>query len=114
MHFTESLTENRNFMRLYRSGKNAAGAAIAVYCKRNNLGMNRLGITVSVKLGGAVIRNRTRRRIKEAYRLHEAEFRKGYDIVIVARHRAKTESFCALEQGICKVFQTLGMMKEEK
>ena len=114
MHFTESLTENRNFMRLYRTGKNAAGAFVAVYSKRNNQGINRLGITVSVKLGGAVVRNRIRRRIREAYRVHETEFRKGFDIVIVARHRAKAESFCVFEQAICNAFRTLGIMKDKK
>ncbi len=114
MKFTESLTENRDFTRLYRSGKSGAGPYIAVYCRRNRLRANRLGVTVSVKLGGAVLRNRIRRRIKEAYRLHEDAFRIGFDIVIVARQRAADAPFRAIEQAILKVFHALSMMKEKE
>lgn len=45
-----------------------------------------LGLTVSKKIGNAVTRNRIRRRMREAYRLNEAGFKSGFDIVIVARH----------------------------
>lgn len=114
MVFTESLTENREFMRLYRAGKHAANSFVAVYCKRNRLKVNRLGITVSVKLGGAVQRNRIRRRIREVYRIHEPEFRNGFDIVIVARKRAAGARYNMIEQAIIGALDALKVMKEKE
>ena len=64
-----TLKENWEFRRLYQKGKSAVGPAMVIYCKKNRLDHNRLGVTVSTKLGGAVIRNRARRRIREVYRL---------------------------------------------
>jgi ribonuclease P protein component len=88
MKFTNSLTENREFKRLYLKGKCEADSLLAIYVRKNNLGNNRLGITVNAKHGSAVKRNRVRRRIKEAYRLNEQLLKKGFDIVIVARVKA--------------------------
>lgn len=90
MEHTVSLKLNHVFRRLYGRGKSAVNPCLAVYCRKNNLGYSRLGLTVGVKLGKAVVRNRTRRRIKEAYRIHEGAFFPGYDIVVVARVRLPT------------------------
>ena len=79
MEHTVSLKLNHVFRRLYGRGKSAVNPCLAVYCRKNNLGYSRLGLTVGVKLGKAVVRNRTRRRIKEAYRIHEGAFFPGYD-----------------------------------
>ena len=92
MEHTVSLKLNHVFRRLYGRGKSAVNPCLAVYCRKNNLGYSRLGLTVGVKLGKAVVRNRTRRRIKEAYRIHEGAFLPGYDIVVVARVRAAPAS----------------------
>ena len=67
MEHTVSLKLNHVFRRLYGRGKSAVNPCLALYCRRNNLGYSRLGLTVGVKLGKAVVRNRTRRRIREAY-----------------------------------------------
>ena len=83
---TLSLSENHRFRALYGKGKSRAGRYIVVYCMKNRRPVNRLGLTVSKKIGNAVTRNRIRRRMREAYRLNEAGFKSGFDIVIVARH----------------------------
>lgn len=88
MLHTIQIKENYLFKRLYRVGKSAAGAYIAVYVKKNGLKINRLGITTSKKIGGAVQRNRAKRIIKEAYRLLEKDLPQGYDFVIVARAKS--------------------------
>ena len=68
MKDTVSLKLNHEFRRLYNKGKSAVSPCLAVYCRKNRLGKNRLGLTVGTKVGKAVIRrNRTRRRIREAY-----------------------------------------------
>ena len=56
-----------------------------LYARKNRTDGNRVGITVSKKLGKAHIRNRTRRRIREVYRLNQAAFTPGRDIAVVAR-----------------------------
>lgn len=80
-----TLKENHEFRRLYRKGASAVGGSMVIYCRKNNLGRNRLGVTVSVKLGHAVVRNRARRRLREVYRVNGAALRQGYDLVLVAR-----------------------------
>lgn len=97
MQFTASLCENRDFRRMYSSAKSCVGSYVVVYARRNRCGSNRLGITASTKVGNAVVRNRARRRIRECYRVNEPRFLPGYDVVIVARSRAATAPYHALQ-----------------
>ena len=80
-----TLKENYEFRRLYQKGASAVGGGMVLYCRKNRLGHNRLGVTVSVKLGHAVVRNRARRRLREVYRLNQGRLRQGYDMILVAR-----------------------------
>ena len=109
MRHTVSLKQNREFRSLYARGKNTAGVYLAIHARRNRLGVTRLGVTVSSKLGGAVVRNRVRRRIKEAYRLQEDRFAKGFDIVVVARGRAVDADFGALRGELARLGGKLGV-----
>ncbi len=111
---TQSLSENHRFRALYGRGKNRAGRYMAVYAMKNRLGpVVRLGITVSKKLGNAVTRNRIRRRIREAYRLHEQEIKNGYDIVIVARRAGEHAPFEALSGELMTLLRELGAAEAE-
>ena len=107
MQHTQSLCENNRFRALYARGKSAAAPSLVVYARKN-----RLKITCSVKLGGAVQRNRMRRRLREAYRLQESQFAPGYDIVIVARSRCMKCSFAALQRDMMELFSKLGLLKK--
>lgn len=106
---TTSLKKNHEFRRLYKKGKNAATKCAVVYCMRNRTEQNRLGITVSTKLGGAVVRNRIRRRLKEVYRLSEKSLHTGYDIVIVARMRSRHAAWDELQSSVLYLFRKLGI-----
>ena len=112
MKDTVSLKLNHEFRRLYNKGKSAVSPCLAVYCRKNKLGKNRLGLTVGTKVGNAVIRNRTRRRIREAYRLHEDGFQVGYDIVVVARVRAAHARYRELERQLLKTMDRLGLTRK--
>jgi len=113
MKKTISLKENRLFRALYARGKSAARKTMAVYALKNRQKtVNHLGITVSVKLGGAVQRNRIRRRLKEAYRFNEAHLKGGYDIVIVARHAALEAPFETLLRDFTQLLRELGLNAE--
>ena len=86
MIYTVSITRNTDFRRMYYRAKFKNGFLIVVYLCKNRLNRTRLGITVSKKVGNAVVRNRVRRMIKAAYSLLEREenFR-GLDVVVVAK-----------------------------
>jgi len=108
---TVSLKQNYEFRRLYSRGKSAVCPCLALYSRKNRQGRNRLGVTVGVKVGKAVRRNRTRRRIREAYRVHEERFLKGYDLVVVARVRAGHARYGELERSLLQLAGRLGLLR---
>lgn len=87
MLFSESICENKLFLKLYKRGEFVACPFLTVYFFPNKMEINRVGITVGKKIGKAVARNRAKRIIKAAYRLNEVKFPIGYDIVFVAREK---------------------------
>ncbi len=113
MEYSKSLKLNHVFRRLYAT-KGFGNGMLVLYGKRNRLGLNRVGITVSKKLGKAVIRNRVRRRLREIYRLHESRFLPGWDIVVVARSRAVDAPFPKLTRAYLSLAQKAGMLREEE
>lgn len=98
-----SLTHNYEFLKAYNKGRSAVHPLVVTYVVRaRGRGRgNRLGITASKKIGGAVQRNRARRVLREAYRMVAGELPQGYDIVLVAR--TKTVH--------CKSTQLTGVLK---
>ena len=109
---TRSLKQNHLFRRLYQKGKSASGHCLVVYCRKNGLPYNRLGLTTGTKLGHAVVRNRIRRRIREAYRLSEHTYLSGYDIVVVARSAAVDADFAVLERAYLNLAKKAGILSE--
>ena len=107
-----TLKKNSDFHRLYSKGKSAVTPYLVVYCRRNGSAGNRLGYTVSTKLGHAVVRNRVRRRLREIYRLNAPSLRTGYDIVVVARSRCVGAEYAKMEKAFLSACTKLGLMKE--
>lgn len=114
MKHTVSLKYNHVFQRLYRKGSSAVCPTMAVYAKRNGFQKSRLGLTLGTKVGKAVVRNRTRRRIREAYRTNEHRFLPGYDVVVVARVRAAHTPYALLERDLLRLGEKLGILREEE
>ena len=114
MKFTVSLKHNHVFRRLYEIGKNQVTPHLALYARKNGGQTSRLGITVSTKLGHAVVRNRVRRRLREIYRIHENRFLPGYDIVVVARVRSVYAKYSDLEQSFLKAARGVELLREEE
>ena len=106
-----TLKKNSDFRRLYAKGKSAVTPHLVVYARPNRLGENRLGYTVSVKLGHAVVRNRVRRRLREIYRLNAAALKQGYDIVVVARSRAVGSEYRKLNAAFLRACESLGLTR---
>lgn len=109
-----TLKKNHEFRRLYRKGASAVSGSMVLYCRRNRLGHNRLGVTVSVKLGNAVKRNRARRRLREVYRLNSPRLSQGWDIILVARGRTLTASWKELNDSFLRLCRKLSLLGEDK
>ncbi len=113
MKFSCSLKLNHIFRRLYKTS-GVANGYLVLYARPNRLDTNRVGITVSKKLGKAVVRNRVRRRLREIYRLHESSFAPGYDIVVVARSRTVDANFEKLTHAYLSLAEKAGILLEEQ
>ena len=102
-----TLKQNADFRRLYYRGKSASDPVVAVYAKKNRMDRNRIGITVSVKIGNAVTRTRARRVIREGYRSVEKRLPVGYDFVFVARGRTPFAKSGEVGEAICELVERL-------
>ena len=111
MKYSCALKLNHIFRRLYHTGATANGYLV-LYARPNRLNTNRIGITVSKKLGHAVVRNRVRRRLREIYRIHEEQFTPGWDIVVVARSSCVGADFGALTKAYLELAKKAGLLKE--
>lgn len=100
MEFSESLKKNRDFQNVYRNGTSRANHFLVMYVLENKLEKNRIGISVSKKVGNSVIRHRITRLIRESYRLREELFRNGLDIVVIARVNAKEITYEQTEKAL--------------
>ena len=95
-----SLRKNNEFRTVYRRGKSVANRFLVLYKYKNGKDINRLGISVSKKVGNSVVRHRLTRLIRESYRLNEAEFENSLDIVVVARPQAKNRTYQEIESAL--------------
>ena len=112
MKYSSALKLNHIFRRLYHTS-GSANSLLVLYARPNRSECNRIGITVSKKLGHAVVRNRVRRRLREIYRIHEDMFAPGWDIVVVARSRCVDASFQSLEKAYLSLGEKAGILKEQ-
>ena len=119
-----AIRENHLYQKTFVRGKRFSGRTVGVYVLRDyaakrlrnahpeKIYINRLGISVSKKLGCAVVRNRVRRRLKEAYRLNEERFRTGRTLVIVARPESAGASFWELQDDLLRIARRMDLLQE--
>ena len=100
MKFSDSLKKNRDFQNVYSKGRSYANRMLVMYVLNNHTENNRLGISVSKKVGNSVIRHRITRLIRESYRLQEDMFNSGLDIVVIARTTARKASYHEVESAL--------------
>ena len=95
----DSLKKNKDFQNVYRNGKSYADKYLVMYVLENGLESNRIGISVSKKVGNSVVRHRTTRLIRESYRLNQDNLKTGYDMVVIARQTAKGKDCHTIESA---------------
>lgn len=100
MKFSESLKKNRDFQDVYKKGKSLANRYLVMYIFKNDTDRNRVGISVSKKVGNSVVRHHLTRLIRESYRLSEEHFQRGYDIVVIVRTGAKDKNYHEIESAL--------------
>lgn len=113
MEFSESLKKSSDFKTVYKSSISYANKYLVMYIKENNQNINRLGISVSKKVGNSVIRHHLTRLIRESYRLHEKVFNSGLDIVVVARNSAKDCNYFQIESALLHLGKLHNIINEE-
>ena len=114
MEYSESLKKNRDFQVIYRQGTSYANRYLVMYVKENHLEKNRIGLSVSKKVGNSVVRHRLTRLIRESYRLNEQKFRSGLDIVVVARVNAKGRSCQEIEKALLHLGRPQKILNKKK
>lgn len=121
-----AIKENHLYSKAYTRGKKFVGRFVVVYILPDFMAkkfakanptkqrLNRVGITVTKKLGGAVERNRAKRVIREGYRLTDKKhpIKRGFLVVIVARGGIVNAKSCDIEKDLTKAFKTLDMREE--
>ena len=95
----ESIKKNDEFKTVYECGKSYANKYLVMYVHRNDKGRNRLGISVSKKVGNSVVRHRIARLLRESFRLNDEKFHSSWDIVVIARAGAKGKNYSDIESA---------------
>jgi ribonuclease P protein component len=94
------LLRRSDFQAVYRDGRRKSNQPFLIFIRPNGRNISRFGMSVKKAQGGAVLRNRIRRRVREIVRLHRQEIAAGWDIVIHPRSSAATADFPSLASAL--------------
>ncbi len=109
----ESLRKTEQFLHCYRKGRRCVNRYLVLYVCGNGLGRNRIGVSVSKKVGNSVVRHRIRRLVKEVYRLSEQGFNSGLDLAVVARIDAKDADYRTIRSAFLHLASRAGIYDQE-
>ena len=110
MKFSESLKRNTDFQNVYKNGKSYANRYLVMYVLENQTSRNRLGISVSKKIGNSIVRHRVTRLIRESYRLQEDMLNSGLDMVVIARKSTQDKACQDIESALWHLGKLHGIL----
>lgn len=110
---SQTLKQNKDFRRLYYRGTSIASPVLVTYAMKSRYDGNRIGITTSKKIGGAVERNRSRRVIRAAYSNLEDRIDGSWDFVFVARSKTSRVKTQDVQAAMAEHFASIGVIDEE-
>ena len=113
MKSTIGLQKDRDFRKVYRHRNSMANRLLIIYIRENQEEYNRVGFTVSKKVGKATVRNRVKRRMKESYRLRHHHVKLGYDVVFIARDTAADSSLAEIDSAMMHLLQKKKLIKKK-
>lgn len=109
----DSLKKNSDFKKVYDLKKSCATKNLVLYISKNgDMERNRLGISVSHKVGNSVVRHFLTRRIREIYRKNKEKIEKGYDMIVVLREGSDTKEFFNLNEDFLYLCKKQGIIKD--
>jgi ribonuclease P protein component len=112
MDKSERIKKNSQFRFIYSRGKSYSNDKLVLYIFKNRKSINRIGLSVSKKVGKSVVRNRIKRLIREGYRLNKNMYKKGFDLIFIARAGAKNAKFTDIERSVIYLMKKGGLLKE--
>jgi ribonuclease P protein component len=111
-YLVESLKKNKEFKKVYENGRSYATRNLVIYCLNYEKGKkNRYGLSVSKKIGNAVVRNKLKRRLREIIREFEKEKDfKGYDVIFIARKPVVKIGYLNLRKDVKKLYKKMNII----
>ncbi|GMQ58606.1 ribonuclease P protein component [Vallitalea sediminicola] len=113
MNRTESLKKRKDFKIVFNKGKSLANNYLVMYIYSNGDSINRLGISVSKKVGNSVVRHRVTRLVKENYRLNENRIKTGYNIVVIGRVNSLNANFKDIEKSLYNLLRKHNLLEKK-
>lgn len=110
MDNTEKLKKTYEFKNVYNNGKSLADQYIVIYFLKNGLNINRVGYSVSKKIGKSVVRNHVRRLLNESFRLLKTDLNSGFDIVFIARNKILDADFHIIQQSMRRLLKKTSIL----
>lgn len=107
------LRSNMEFIRVYTEGKSYGNKNLVLYVRKNDIGITRVGFTVSKKIGKSVVRNKVKRRMREICRLEFHRLKNGYDLVFVPKKNVVDISYKELESSMLHILKISNVLKDE-
>lgn len=108
----ESLKKDRQFKIVYKHGRNYWNKSLTLYMKKNGLNYNRVGYSITKKIGNSVVRNKLRRRMKEIMRLNFDDIKDGYDLILIPKKSTVNMDYYDLEKEIIHLLKRSGLLKK--
>lgn len=109
-----TIKKNTDFKKVYNNKNSKATSLLVLYNMKNDYDYSRLGVSVSKKVGKAVVRNKIKRRLKEIYRLNEYTIKSGYDIIIIVRVKANNATYNDLEKSFMYLLKKTNLLKKRE
>lgn len=107
----EKLGKNKEFQKVYKSGRSKANKYLVMYVKTGESGPNRYGFSVSKKVGNSVVRHRITRLLRESVRKNDALVKEGNRIVIIARKDVSDKTFHEVDGAVVHLLKLHGILK---
>jgi len=107
------LRKNEDFRKVYQKRKSMANKLLIIYISENEYEFNRVGFTVSKKVGNSVVRSRVKRLMSESYRLNNEKVVQGHDIIFVARNTAAEATYKEIESALIHLLKKMNLIKKQ-